>query len=70
MTGNAERLLTWLRTSANPAATLQAPTPMLRIDVGYNSAVYTGMMVLPALIVNFPFFGDGLKVKFYASFKN
>ena len=26
-------------TSAIPAATLQAPTPMLRIDVGYNSAV-------------------------------
>lgn len=27
---------------------------MFRIDVGYSSAVYTGMMVLPALIVNFP----------------
>lgn len=41
-------------TSANPAAPLQAPTPIFRIDVGYNSAVYTGIIVLPALIVNFP----------------
>lgn len=39
---------------AKPAATLQAPTPMFLIDVGYNSAVYTGMIVFPALIVNLP----------------
>lgn len=41
-------------TSAKPAATLHAPTPIFLIDVGYSSAVYTGMIVLPALIVNFP----------------
>lgn len=40
--------------SANPAATLQAPTPIFLIAVGYSSAVYTGIIVLPALIVNFP----------------
>lgn len=43
-----------VKTRANPAATLQAPTPTLRIAVGYNSAVYTGIMVFPALIVNLP----------------
>lgn len=43
-----------VRISAMPAATLHAPTPMFLIDVGYNSAVYVGMMVFPALIVNFP----------------
>lgn len=40
--------------SARPAATLHAPTPAFRIDVGYSSAVYTGIIVLPALIVNLP----------------
>lgn len=39
---------------ATPAATLQAPTPAFRMAVGYNSAVYTGITVFPALIVNFP----------------
>lgn len=39
---------------ATPAATLQAPTPAFLIAVGYSSAVYTGIIVFPALIVNFP----------------
>lgn len=43
-----------VRMSASPAATLHAPTPTFRIEVGYNSAVYTGIIVLPALIVNLP----------------
>lgn len=43
-----------VRMSARPAATLHAPTPTFRIEVGYSSAVYTGIIVLPALIVNFP----------------
>lgn len=43
-----------VKIKANPAATLHAPTPIFRIAVGYNSAVYTGMIVFPALIVNLP----------------
>lgn len=43
-----------VRIKAKPAATLQAPTPTLRMGVGYSSAVYTGIMVLPALMVNLP----------------
>lgn len=48
---------------ATPAATLQAPTPAFRIAVGYNSAVYTGITVFPALIVNFPIKQNNLKFK-------
>lgn len=40
--------------NAKPAAMLQAPTPAFRMAVGYNSAVYTGIIVFPALMVNFP----------------
>lgn len=40
--------------NAKPAATLQAPTPAFRMAVGYNSAVYTGITVFPAEMVNFP----------------
>jgi hypothetical protein len=43
-----------VRIKAIPAATLHAPTPMFLIDVGYSSAVYVGMIVFPALIVNLP----------------
>lgn len=40
--------------NAKPAAMLQAPTPAFRMAVGYSSAVYTGIIVFPALMVNFP----------------
>lgn len=43
-----------VKIKAKPAATLHAPTPAFLIAVGYISAVYTGIIVLAALTVNFP----------------
>lgn len=43
-----------------PAAMLHAPTPAFRMAVGYSSAVYTGIIVLPALIVNLPIISSAI----------
>ena len=59
-----------VRMSAMPAATLHAPTPMFLIDVGYNSAVYVGIIVFPALIVNFPKLIHEQDAFFYNSLNN